>query len=321
MKDRLKELVEKVTAFLRSLRRTIQSSLGIDPLEEILKEEEKWRREPIGYQSSEDLDFEGMEALSSFSVAIGLPSISHSNEDIPSGEVLPSDDYLVSSNRLEDRGRLYRIEDRITDLNKRLQNYKRFEDKVSIDLQELHDTVNNMNRMVVEITRLRDGYTSVEKNLHNLSSLYDLISSQFNPFVDSEPIIEEMSDPSGDTEGVLAKETEVENIFVQADGRGGYLEENPEIILLKWLAFLKTKVEIRQIPVLLKHYEETEVITREMGEKALRFLKSIKPTGVEPESRNDWRLSVEDQITSLDFVGRMNQLILEGSHSGKDPAG
>ena len=142
---------------------------------------------------------------------------------------------------------------------------------------------------------LREGYTTVEKNLHELSALYDLISTQFNPFIDSTPS-QGLFPENG--EGELSERV----LKVSEATRSPTEEKISEVYLLEWLGFLGTKIEIKQIPTLLKHYEENHVISQGLKEKSLRFLRSLRTTGMKPASRNDWRLSVEDQIRSMEYL-------------------
>ena len=276
MNSPLRTLAKYFSSAARSIREKIVDALGLTPFEG-----DKTDLSLLEEPSTE------IEPISEFPVEIGLPIIRIASEEVPSGEVLSTEDFSISSRLTnEERGRLLRLEERVKDLIKRFQDYKRFEDSVKVDIKELHDSIGNIERMLMDLNELREGYSAVENNLHELAALYDLISTQFNPFIDSAPL------SSGDlTEREVSKDTEREVIS--------------EIPLLQWLAFLESKIGKEQIPKLLEHYERSETISKALKEKALSFLESTLASTREPEVKNNWRLSVDDQIKSLEYIKRI----------------
>jgi len=286
MRNPLKAVGQRVTSIGKRTKTGFLNALGLAPFEG-----DKTELRMLAVEDEE------IEPISRFAIEIGLPVISIASEEIPSGEVLPSEESFVSSARLtnEERGRLLRVEERVRDLINRFQDYRQFQDEVAVDIKALHNSVDSLERMLEDMKDLRDGYTTVEKNLHELSALYDLISTQFNPFIDSTPS-QGLFPENG--EGELSERV----LKVSEATRSPTEEKISEVYLLEWLGFLGTKIEIKQIPTLLKHYEENHVISQGLKEKSLRFLRSLRTTGMKPASRNDWRLSVEDQIRSMEYL-------------------
>ena len=281
----MKNPFEAVSLSARSFGQSLRRSLFRSGSEE--------ERKPVKFSSSQPLE---IKPVSLVSIEVGLPDIVVSSEDIPSGDILPMGDSYASMGRLtnEERGQILWLKERVRELSMRLQDYLQFQNSVKVDIKALNDNVEHLERVIDDMKDLRDGYSSVEKNLHELSALYDLISTQFNPFIDSAPAA--ALSVAGSAGGV------------PGDGALGLLEGNggepkiSEIDLLQWISFLVTRIEAKQLPYLLKNYEENGVISTELRSKTLKFLKSIKPAGIKPQTRNDWRLSVEDQITSLELL-------------------
>lgn len=285
MRNPLKALGQRITALGRKAYGKIIEGLGLTPFEGDKRD----------LHVLDEIKGE-IEPVSRFAIEIGLPNIVVASEEIPSGNVLPAEEEtFVSSTRLtnEERGRLLRVEEKVKDLIRRFQDYRQFQDSVKIDIKTLNNSLEHLERVLDDMKDLRDGYSSVEKNLHELSALYDLISTQYNPFVDSTP--QASLFPGAMNGDVGGGETE-------EGASGAYVSE---VCLLEWLAFLVTRIEAKQVPLLLKQYEENDVISSALRIKALKFLRSIKPSGVKPATTNDWRLSVEDQICSMEYINKI----------------
>ena len=286
----MKALAQGITAFGRKTYGKVIEDLGLAPFE----------GDKTDIHVLDEIQSD-IEPISRFAIEIGLPIITVASEEIPSGDVLPAEEEsFASSTRLtnEERGRLLRVEEKVKDLIRRFQDYRQFQDSVKVDIKALNNTMEHLERVLDDMKDLRDGYSSVEKNLHELSALYDLISTQYNPFVDSTP--QAGLFPGATNGGVGGSDV----------GRGENDENGPgecvsDVCLLEWLAFLVTRIEAKQVPLLLKHYEENDVISNALRIKALKFLRSLKPSGVRPATTNDWRLSVEDQIRSVEYINNI----------------
>jgi len=305
MRNPLKALGQGIASLGKKTHGKVAEGLGLAPFE----------GDKTDLRVLDDVRTE-IEPISRFPIEIGLPTITVASEEIPSGDVLPAEESFVPSTRLttEERGRLLRLEEKVKDLIKRFQDYRQFQDSVRVDIKALNNSMEHLERVLEDMKDLRDGYSSVEKNLHELSALYDLISTQYNPFVDSAPHL------TGLPRGMNGEKGLMEPLGAEF-GMGTTEEIVSESHLLEWLSFLLTRIEAKQIPALLKNYEENGVISNSLRGKTLKFLRAIRPMGVKPATKNDWRLSVEDQICSIDFINKIKGTPPSASNDGREPKG
>ena len=232
--------------------------------------------EPEENASPEELgEFRG---FSESTVKIGFPEIKIASR-LPLIEGLSGSQVITGGLSPADQARLASMEKKLDEIMQRTKELLDYKEISQVELRELADSVAQMERTVEEMEDIRQGYSSVERNLRELAALYDLISAQFNPFID------------------FSKEETMHTIEEKKEARAPVTKDS---YILEWLNFLVGKVGSSGIPKLMDYYLEVGWITPEISERVERYLKGLKSKGSGKEG--DWRLSVEDQSRSLEFI-------------------
>ena len=185
---------------------------------------------------------DGVKAISGFELEIGLPkivAIPPKSVEIPSSTSNGYSDRRPVMSRIDNK-KLNILEDQLKEILKTLKSMTDFNESVKIEIQEITESISHMERSIGELDDIREGYSSVEKNLRELSVLYDLVSAQFNPFIDTEFLDENI--PKGGL-SVLAEKTD-DKTFLN------------DYWTLKWIEYLGEKTKQNQIPNLLSYYKK-----------------------------------------------------------------
>lgn len=245
---------------------------------------------------------DGIKAISGFELEIGLPKIiANPPQPIPLNIDSPKEirrEYRPMFSKIDDK-KLSRIEEQIKEILQTLKSMKDFNESVKIEIQEITESIGHMERSIGELDDIREGYSSVEKNLRELSVLYDLVSAQFNPFIDTE-LLEETIPQSGLSSLIVKEEDKT------------YIND---LWTLKWIEFLNEKTKQNQIPNLLSYYKKIGWIDDEIENKVLTYLSGSKTeliegleedeVLVEEEDEEAWKLSIDEHTKSLVFIERI----------------
>lgn len=243
---------------------------------------------------------DGIKAISGFELEVGIPKIvaippKPISIDIEQKEIVKEYKPMVSK---LDSNRLARIEEQIKEIMNTLKSMSEFNESVKIEIQEITESISHMERSIGELDDIREGYSSVEKNLRELSVLYDLVSAQFNPFIDTELLDENIQ--KGGLSALVEKEQD--KTFLN------------EYWTLKWIEFLSEKTKQSQIPNLLAYYKKIGWIDDEIENKVLTYLSGSKSEIIEgledeevivEEDEDAWKLSIDDHSKSLIFIEKI----------------
>lgn len=244
---------------------------------------------------------DGVKAISGFELEIGLPkivAIPPKSVEIPSSTSNGYSDRRPVMSRIDNK-KLNILEDQLKEILKTLKSMTDFNESVKIEIQEITESISHMERSIGELDDIREGYSSVEKNLRELSVLYDLVSAQFNPFIDTEFLDENI--PKGGL-SVLAEKTD-DKTFLN------------DYWTLKWIEYLGEKTKQNQIPNLLSYYKKIGWINDEIENKVLTYLSGSKSEIIddidsdevleEEELEDSWKLSIDEHTKSLVFIERI----------------
>lgn len=245
---------------------------------------------------------DGIKAISGFELEIGLPKIfAIPPKPIPLDVDSPKEiirEYRPMVSQLDNK-RLSSIEDTMKEIMETLKSMNEFNESVKIEIQEITESISHMERSIGELDDIREGYSSVEKNLRELSVLYDLVSAQFNPFIDTEILGETI--PQGGLGTLVEKEED--KAFLN------------EYWTLKWIEFLNAKIKQNQIQNLLAYYKKIGWIGDEIENKVLTYLSGSKSelieglegdeVIVEEEDEDAWKLPLDEHAKSLVFIERI----------------
>jgi len=191
--------------------------------------------------------------------------------------------------------RLDSVERNLNEVVNRLNTLDKFTENVKIEIDKVHDSIQNL-----------------EGTMRELTSLYDLISSQVNPFIDSElasgagektesplPAFESLFEvekpPEPETpkeeEPVFPEEGPVEEVplkTIEAEKpkrivRLTEVGTDPLcwVALFRWIEFMLERVSREQMPTLLTYYVRIGWISENIKRLVLDKLKGIKPTSRE----------------------------------------
>lgn len=186
----------------------------------------------------------------------------------------------------------------------------------------LNDVVNRLNSLDKftesvkgDIKTVKESISSMESTMRELTSLYDLISSQINPFIDidiakgkedvktqdevvqaeldaifekpesqtSEELPEEMQIDTGIPPAVQAQPQQIQISQLAPPPRVARLTEigaDPMcwVALLRWIEFLLERVKRDQLSSLLSHYVKIGWISEGIRSQIISEIRGIKPT-------------------------------------------
>ncbi len=244
----------------------------------------KYRRsadESGGNNDSEEPDPHSGKGFSEFTLEVDFPTIAISQNT--SGNTFnPKSSYSVDMGLTPTNlARLTNIERKIDDIQQSIWNLSELSDTNQISLKEHQASIIDMEIKLKDMTTTYRDYSNVNNKLRELSGLYDLISLECNPFIETENDIgirNNSEKPAGNSTGT------------------------PEIHILEWLEFLLARISLSGIPTLLDYYQEIGWIENGLKETALKYLNGMKLEEAVEGSSEDWKLTPEDQSRSLKYI-------------------
>ena len=220
----------------------------------------------------------------------------------------------------------------------RLARMEDFETSIGLAVQEIKEAIAKMETTRLELDEMRKGYAAVEKTMHELAALYDLISASVNPFIDSEDeqktiSTKVMKRTLGMTETGASTPIPVMPYPMQEPGKkkdaaSRVDDYSIDTWTVKWAEFLLERIPKSKIPALLDHYIEIGWLDDEIKARAEETIKGISeidlgiqvPEG-EPGEGEDgkmrldwWKLPIDDHVKSLQFIEK-----IRGSRTGSVP--
>ncbi len=197
--------------------------------------------------------------------------------------------------------RLDNVEQRLSDMSRRVDLL----DKASDDIRN-------------DISRIRDSIAQIEGDMRELTSLYDLISTQINPFIDTStmeekpameveqgaiPDLDALFEPTPELSGERAPEAAAvtETVPPSAEGAAAAGEgaeakpslKTPRLVkigadaschlaLMEWIRFLLERVNRVEIPSVLSFYQRIGWISGEIKADMLEIIRGIGAVAGEP---------------------------------------
>ena len=199
--------------------------------------------------------------------------------------------------------RLDNVEQRLSDMSRRVDLL----DKGSDDIRN-------------DISRIRDSIAQIEGDMRELTSLYDLISTQINPFIDTStmeekpamsvehgaiPDLDALFEPTPELSGQRVPETAVITETVQAPSEAASAKHEGEVgeavpslkvprlakigsdaschlALMEWIRFLLERVNRVEIPSALSFYQRIGWISGEIKADMLEIIRGIGAVQGEP---------------------------------------
>lgn len=225
----------------------------------------------------------------------------------------------------------------------RLARMEDFETSMGLAIQEIKEAIAKMETTRIELEEMRKGYGGVEKTMHELAALYDLISASVNPFIDSEDeqktistkIMKRNLGMTDDFSGSSASSSTGPSAFTASSafempeaGKKKGEEKGEDYSIdtwtVKWAEFLLERVPKSKIPALLDHYIEIGWLDEEVKARIEETIKGISeidlgitmPEGDESDEDKKkldwWKLPIDDHVKSLQMIEKIR--------GGKPPA-
>ena len=199
--------------------------------------------------------------------------------------------------------RLDNVEQRLSDMSRRVDLL----DKASDDIRN-------------DISRIRDSIAQIEGDMRELTSLYDLISTQINPFIDTSmgeekpaveveqgsiPDLDALFEPTPELAGTREPEAaaalaapvqateEAKAAGEAATGEAAPSIKTPRLVrigsdaschlaLMEWIRFLLERVNRTEIPSALSFYQRIGWISGEIKADMLEIIRGIGAVAGEP---------------------------------------
>ena len=168
------------------------------------------------------------------------------------------------------------------------------------DVDKVKDSVNALRGTLKGLTEKME---SIENNLAQLVSVYELLTNQVNPFLDEDERNVQKPRP---------KREEQKPVIVQAppavkEAVNVVLPEvdltNPKVIqtILDWMQFIVERVGHSGAKDILQYYVDVKWVSQDVAEILLRYAEGIR-VDVEPEVEQPVQLDPEDHGKSLEYI-------------------
>jgi archaellum component FlaD/FlaE len=202
--------------------------------------------------------------------------------------------------------RLDSVEQRMSDMSRRVDLLDRSSDDIRND-----------------ISRIRDSIAQIEGDMRELTSLYDLISTQINPFIDTSameekpaiavdqgtiPDLDALFEPTpelspggplegGEPSGAAGAQAGETPVAEGLEGEEGAAEGRParparlvrigadascHLALMEWIRFLLERVNRTEIPSVLSFYQRIGWISGEIKADMLEIIRGVGAVAGEP---------------------------------------
>ncbi len=179
------------------------------------------------------------------------------------------------------------------------------------DVDKLKDSVNAIRGTLKSLTEKMD---SIENNLAQLASVYELLTNQMNPFLDEDekkvvqPKPKKVEQPVPAVPQLAPAEEKQEDVVLPELDL-----TNPKVIqtILDWMQFVVERVGHEGVQDVLQYYVDVKWISEEVAEVLQRYADGIK-VEVEPEIEKPVQLDPEDHMKSLDYIMQIKEFQEKG---------
>ncbi len=224
-------------------------------------------------------------------------------------EQVETDDISVNEEKISlnstDKELINQLIDRITNISQVIN-------KFSIELNEMDEELSSLFSRV-EVLENRDiNYDLIQNKLQELSAIYDLLSSDVNPFMELEKESKsDFRDHKGS--GVVKNRDSIEDPknFIRPKNPNERYNMNA---MIDWIDFLQTKTR-GNIEEALDYYRELKWISKDLKNNIMTFKKGlkldnnnghgdtiVKEDGDIEREKGDWKLSPQDHKKSLRYI-------------------
>ena len=207
---------------------------------------------------------------------------------------------------------LYKMEDELRRTRDVVEDLRHTVSVLESEVKDLKGDMDRATYLLRSFEGLKSTMKDVESTVSELSGLYDLISSEINPFVDIPPIKQRKN--------IHGEEADVEETekaaFRELSDIFGDDEETEEAIwdkmyleseewVLRWTKFLIDKVGKEGLEKILDYYMELEWIDQDLKGRVLEVAKGTPTRRKEGKRKTSWKMDAEDHVKSLDYIRKI----------------
>lgn len=192
--------------------------------------------------------------------------------------------------------RVKTLMDNITNLNKSIRNIEEIVSKLSESFQNISDLANKHE------SEINDIKNSIEK----IMGLYDIISKQYNPFIEDDTKSEIVSRPQVNSNVNINNENNISSEDLPLDR----LIKDPVFIaiIIGWLSYLAKISNIEETKKALEYYNQIGWITEEVKIELEKYLYGLNVQ--EPQNK---KLGPEEHIVSLYILIKLKRGLKDGN--------
>ncbi|MCD6383677.1 MAG: hypothetical protein J7L88_04375 [Thermoplasmata archaeon] len=192
---------------------------------------------------------------------------------------------------------LYRYDKEISELKETNSDLEKRVKSLEREIKALRDEFDRISNLIEDLTEIKSEMKEMTDVVEELSSLYDLISADINPFIDTRPL--------KDRNGEVYEEEYIEEVEEELE------EMERDDIILQWVTFLTEKVGKRALPKVISHYLKLGWIDEELSERALQIAQGLPGqmrSSLSAGENVKWQMNPEDHRKSLEFIKRIKEV-------------
>lgn len=195
---------------------------------------------------------------------------------------------------------LYRYDKEISELKQENTDLKKRVRVMERELKSLRDEFDRISNLIEDLSVIKSEMKDMVDIVEELSSLYDLISADINPFIETRPLKDRNGELNGSEEDDLVEVLEEEEEEIERDE-----------LILQWVTFLTKKVGKGALPKVISHYLKLGWIDEELSERALQIAQGL-PGKMRPNPTGsvNWQMDPEDHKRSLEYIKRIREIVV-----------
>jgi len=210
---------------------------------------------------------------------------------------------------------LYKMEDELRRTRDIVEDLRHTVSVLEGEIKDLKGDMDRATYLLRSFEGLKNTMKDVESTVSELSGLYDLISSEINPFVEIPPLkkrrvkeqLEKQEESETDSEfrelsDIFEEEEEGEDVTTWDRM---YLES--EEWVLRWTKFLIDRVGKEGLEKVLNYYIDLEWIDQDLKDRVLELAKGT-PTRLKKgdvRKKKSWKMDAEDHVKSLEYIRKV----------------
>ena len=173
----------------------------------------------------------------------------------------------ISSRRIDE------IESVLKEIRERMNQVDAVASSVRNEIEEIRESVIQMEGSIARVDEIKDGFSTVERSLRELSALYDLVSSQINPFIKTDiPGSDAGQKRIAEGSTLFGKELSGS----EREGGGQSHSYPSEAWVLKWAEYLLEQMDESDIRTLLDYYKQINWIDDSIASKVLAYVSATR---------------------------------------------